>query len=384
MSPDCRIESPSLAIHFPSPLIAEIGELAMQGFGRYSWGGPECGGVLLGTHEEGATTIAAYRPLRCEHAEGPAFALSEKDEAGLQELFEAAKLDPELEGLEPVGWYHSVYEDLYITRKDSLIHERHFPEPWKIIVILRRIKSAPPLAGFYVREGEGVMKLRGQFPSVTTGEPPPVAEAVVVEPAAPEPVEIPAEVEQAPEPEEAAEAVPDLPPAHAKIITTLLAGIQARKGFLLLTAEPGSEKQELLSALMNRFGEGEILCAYLAEPASGAPSFFEQLAWELGLVCDTDSKPQVLFALNDLLAREASEGRATVLIVDGAERLPAEVLHEIKMFEMLQNRRGKLLQVILCGTPEMADRLDEREFIELKHQIGVRCALHDLRFVKYN
>jgi hypothetical protein len=347
----------------------------MQGFGSYSWEGPEIGGVLFGAHEAGSVSVKAHRVLKCEHAEGPAFTLSERDEAELQELLETAKDDPELEGLEAVGWYHSVYQDLYSTRRDILIQERHFPEKWQILLVLRRVKSEPVLAGFYVREHEGLLKLGGLFPPVTADEP---EEA----PAPPVPAE-PDSVAH-PKPDEAVETIPATPQPHARVIARLLLGIQSRKGFMLLTAAEGSEKQDLLAALLNRLEDGSTSCAYLADPATDLSSFFTDLAWKFGLVCDADSKPQLLYALNDLLADEASRGRATVLIIDHAERLPAEVLHEIQMFEMLQNRRGKLLQVILCGSPEFADLLDKPEYVDLKHQVGVRCALPSPGFVKYN
>jgi len=75
----------------------------MSDFLRLPWGGPEVGGVLFGAAEPDRVRILTYRPLECEHANGPAFELTEKDETGLLELIERTKTDQDLAGLQPVG-----------------------------------------------------------------------------------------------------------------------------------------------------------------------------------------------------------------------------------------------------------------------------------------
>jgi general secretion pathway protein A len=82
-----------------------------------------------------------------------------------------------------------------------------------------------------------------------------------------------------------------------------------------------------------------------------------------------------LFALNDLLVAQAQEGRTVVLIVDEAHNLDWEVLEEIRLLGNLENRNGKLLQIILSGQPELDRKLDAPNLRNVKQRIVLRCNL---------
>jgi type II secretory pathway predicted ATPase ExeA len=99
------------------------------------------------------------------------------------------------------------------------------------------------------------------------------------------------------------------------------------------------------------------------------------IAYDLNLRCQRTSKTEVLFQLNDLLLQQASQSRTTVLIVDEAHNLDWEVLEEIRMLGNLENRRGKLIQVILAGQPELDRKLDAPNLRQLKQRIVLRCTL---------
>ena len=99
------------------------------------------------------------------------------------------------------------------------------------------------------------------------------------------------------------------------------------------------------------------------------------MAYDLDLRCARNSKTEVLFALNDLLVERANQGRTTVLIVDEAHNLTWDVLEEIRLLGNLESRRGKLLQIIIAGQPELDRKLEAPEFRQLKQRIALRCTL---------
>ena len=47
-----------------------------------------------------------------------------------------------------------------------------------------------------------------------------------------------------------------------------------------------------------------------------------------------------------------------MLIVDEAQNLEWDVLEEIRLLGNLENRRGKMLQIILSGQPELDRKLE--------------------------
>ncbi len=77
------------------------------------------------------------------------------------------------------------------------------------------------------------------------------------------------------------------------------------------------------------------------------------IAYDFGLRCTRTSKTEVLFALNEMIISRANLGRTTVLIVDEAHNLDWDVLEEIRLLGNLENWRGKMLQILLAGQPEL-------------------------------
>jgi type II secretory pathway predicted ATPase ExeA len=54
-------------------------------------------------------------------------------------------------------------------------------------------------------------------------------------------------------------------------------------------------------------------------------------------------------------------------------------LEETRLFDDLQNRKGKLLQTILCGSPELDRRLEAEDLRRLKQRVVMRCRLQPLK-----
>jgi len=61
--------------------------------------------------------------------------------------------------------------------------------------------------------------------------------------------------------------------------------------------------------------------------------------------------------------------------VDEAHNLEWDVLVEIRLLGNLENRRGKLLQIILAGQQELDRKMEAPEFRQLKQRIALRCTL---------
>jgi general secretion pathway protein A len=164
-------------------------------------------------------------------------------------------------------------------------------------------------------------------------------------------------------------------PQHEEALANLIYGVQTRKGFIVLTGEVGTGKTTMLECLREFLETQYIEFAFLFNSRINTDQFFEMIAYDLDLRCTRTSKTDVLFALNELLIQQAHSGRTTVLIVDEAHNLEWDVLEEIRMLGNLENRRGKLLQIILAGQPELDRKLDAPNLRQLKQRIVLRCNL---------
>ncbi|HXP84526.1 MAG TPA: AAA family ATPase [Bryobacteraceae bacterium] len=162
---------------------------------------------------------------------------------------------------------------------------------------------------------------------------------------------------------------------HEEALANLVYGVQARKGFIVLTGEVGTGKTTMLECLRDYLESQYVEFAFLFNSRINADQFFEMIAYDLDLPCARTSKTEVLFALNQLLVEQAQDGRTAVLIVDEAHNLEWEVLEEIRLLGNLENRNGKLLQIILAGQPELDRKLDAPNLRQLKQRIVLRCTL---------
>jgi len=166
-------------------------------------------------------------------------------------------------------------------------------------------------------------------------------------------------------------------PHHEEALANLIYGVQSRKGFIALTGEVGTGKTTMLECLRDFLSAQQILFASLFNSRLTVEQFFEMVAYDFDLRCNRHSKTDVLLTLNNMLLDRANLGRTTVLIVDEAHNLDWDVLEEIRLLGNLENRRGKLLQVVIAGQPELDRKLEAPEYRQLKQRIALRCALRE-------
>src|SRR4051794_7932799 len=165
---------------------------------------------------------------------------------------------------------------------------------------------------------------------------------------------------------------------HEEALSNLIYGVQARKGFIVLTGEVGTGKTTMLECLRDYLYEQSIEFAFLFNSRINSDQFFEMVAYDFDLRCSRTSKTAVLVELNQMLLAQAEKGSTGVLIVDEAHNLEWEVLEEIRLLGNLENRHGKLLQIILAGQPELDRKLDASNLRQLKQRIVLRCTLDPL------
>jgi general secretion pathway protein A len=162
---------------------------------------------------------------------------------------------------------------------------------------------------------------------------------------------------------------------HEEALANLIYGVQSRKGFVVLTGEVGTGKTTMLECLRDFLHTQQIAFASLFNSRLTVEQFFEMLSYDFGLKGNRQSKTETLVALNEMLLERAQAGRTTALIVDEAHNFGWDVLEEIRLLGNLENRRGKLLQIVIAGQQELDEKLERPEFRQLKQRISLRCVL---------
>ena len=166
--------------------------------------------------------------------------------------------------------------------------------------------------------------------------------------------------------------------SHLEAISNLSYGIYHYKGLIVLTGEVGTGKTTALRSIIDQLGH-DILCVYILNPYLTADEFYETLSTGVRLgVGSNASKPEILSRLSRCLAERHSRGLRTVLIVDEAHGLSSSVLEQVRLLANLETNTEKLLQIVLCGQPELREVLNQPGLRQLKQRISLRCSIRPL------
>ncbi len=79
-----------------------------------------------------------------------------------------------------------------------------------------------------------------------------------------------------------------------------------------------------------------------------------------------------------MLLETQRRGGTAVVFVDEAHLLSLELLEEIRLLSNADSYREKLLQIILCGQPELTAILHRPEMNALQQRVGASCVLRAL------
>jgi general secretion pathway protein A len=161
-----------------------------------------------------------------------------------------------------------------------------------------------------------------------------------------------------------------------EVLANLRYGIENGKGLIVVTGEVGTGKTTILRSMLQSL-DSSVLAAYVFNPILSTSEFFSLLATEFHLKNHT-SKADMLRALGHMLVSRSKQGLRTVLLVDEAHLLPGCLLEEIRLLSNFETNREKLLQIILCGQPELHQRLAQTEFRQLKQRISLKCSVKPL------
>jgi general secretion pathway protein A len=166
--------------------------------------------------------------------------------------------------------------------------------------------------------------------------------------------------------------------SHREALATLRYGLASAPGITLLVGGAGTGKTTLLRAALQAERRPERQHVVLSNPTLSPADFFEILAEKFGLPHTSGSKGRFLLAFErDLLERHRTGG-LTALVIDEAQSLSLDMFEEVRLLANLETETAKLVNVILVGQPELADRLNDASLRQFKQRVVLRCSLPPL------
>jgi general secretion pathway protein A len=160
-----------------------------------------------------------------------------------------------------------------------------------------------------------------------------------------------------------------LGPKHREAVASLLYGTESNRGFLALIAQPGMGKTSLLFQYLE-YLRNRTRTAYIFHTDCDSRDFLRYLLTDLGV--DTSGKDIAAMheALNQILLEEMRAGRRFILVIDEAQNLREHVLESVRLLSNFETPWMKLMQIVLAGQPQLAERLARPAMAQLRQRIS--------------
>ena len=182
---------------------------------------------------------------------------------------------------------------------------------------------------------------------------------------------------------------------HREALASLIYGVESGRGFMALVAKPGMGKTTLLFQLLERL-RSSAQTVFLFQTQCESREFLRYILADLGF----DTREQDLVTLhrqfNEVLIREQRAGKRFVLAIDEAQNLNESVLETIRLLSDFETPRDKLMQIIVAGQPQLAQKLALPSLAQLRQRVSmlvrlnpftpqetVSCVEHRLRVAGY-
>ncbi len=161
---------------------------------------------------------------------------------------------------------------------------------------------------------------------------------------------------------------------HQEAYDHLVYGIKNRKGFIELTGEVGCGKTTICRAVFAAL-PSNVATALVLNPCLTETQLMRAILDDFGLTVRGRDRLTYLQRLNRFLLDQLAEGNNVALIIDEAQDLSTGVLEQVRLLSNLETDQHKLLQIVLCGQPELKERLAASDLRQLRQRITVRCHL---------
>ena len=165
---------------------------------------------------------------------------------------------------------------------------------------------------------------------------------------------------------------------HKEALAHLTYGLGDGGGFVLLTGEVGTGKTTVARSLLQQLPEN-VNVASILNPSLTELELLATLCDELGIAYPAEpTLKQLTDLISAYLLDNHHAGRQTLLLIDEAQHLRAEVLEQLRLLTNLETDEQKLLQVILIGQPELQQLLKQQHLRQLAQRITARYHLMPL------
>jgi len=165
--------------------------------------------------------------------------------------------------------------------------------------------------------------------------------------------------------------------AHARAKAYMESTIWFTDGFVVITGEIGSGKTTLIESFLRQL-DSDVVIAQINQTQVTAVEFLQSMLVQFGFSPFKMKKAELMATINGFLIEQYSAGRKVLLIIDEAQNLSLKVLEEIRLLSGIETTKEKVMRIILAGQPELNEKLDSPELVQLMQRVRLRFHLGTL------
>jgi general secretion pathway protein A len=165
---------------------------------------------------------------------------------------------------------------------------------------------------------------------------------------------------------------------HKQALSSIIYGIEKRKGFVAITGGVGVGKTIIIRAYLEKATNAGLKVIYLFHANVSFEDLVRTIYREFELEPATTDLIEMVDGLHLALIELYRQGKTVVIIIDEAQNMPIETLENLRMLSNLETPTEKLIQVVLVGQTELEELLEKHELRQLNQRIAIRARIAPL------
>lgn len=161
---------------------------------------------------------------------------------------------------------------------------------------------------------------------------------------------------------------------HREALASLLYGVKSGCGFTALIAKPGMGKTTLLFQALDQLRD-KATTVFIFQTMCTPAEFLRAILSDLGVQETQGTLFELQVKFNQFLVEQARSGKPLILVIDEAQNLDDSVLEVVRMLSNFQISTGQFLQIILSGQPQLAEKLQTANLVQLRQRISILARL---------
>lgn len=166
---------------------------------------------------------------------------------------------------------------------------------------------------------------------------------------------------------------------HQSALTMLEYGLTTHGGITVITGDVGSGKTTLIRHAIHML-DPQFTVGIISNTHSNIGELLKWVLFAFQLDYHNKDKAELYHTFIEFIVKQYEANRRTLLIIDEAQNMDVETLEELRMLTNVNTDKDQILQLLLVGQPELADKLKRPELRQFVQRITSDFHLTPLGF----